>query len=189
MSAFPFRGRNVVMVSGVCLILAAIIIMAVSFAPSEEKSVEQQYKLDSGGISTMEFRDLRYGSDFSVSVDVEFDSREDTRISIYFLDEEGYDNIMGMLENGTITKIADGLPLVDSIHSQVCTEDTNFDFTANYDGIIRMIISNEGGEQEFTVVNEIAWYNNIGVCFFMFVIIGVLGVMVSISAWRVQERY
>jgi len=145
MSAFPFRGKNLVMVSGICLILAAIIILGISFAPMEENKVEQEFKLDSGGISIMEFRDLRYGSDFSVSVNITFDSREDTRISIYFLGEDEYDEIMGMIENGTITSMADGLPIVDSIHSEICTEDTAFDFTANYEGIIRMIISNEGG--------------------------------------------
>jgi len=193
MKIYPVKGPGIVTLTGILIILIGMGALVPGFAPSASQDDTTEMKLDGGGNTMHDIPDVVYGTSFSISVEFKDTDPGQRDVTLYLLDEEDHEDIMAWIEeNGHLGSRDVNILLKeygnsDVLHTEHITGDDTFDVTTEYEGDMFLLIQNNGSEQAMEIEWESSQGTTMGVCFLVFLILGLVGVLVMKASRDIIE--
>jgi len=187
MKTFFMKGKWVVILSAVFIVLFGTGLLVPALSPSSSNDEITEIKLEEGGYVIREYPDVVFGMEISYSVTMKSGDDENIRISFYFLDEDNYEELMEWLEEENGTAFTEKLDDLEFLHTEHCSEEQDFQVTLDYDGDVHLLILNRGSVQEISVKQRSKETYPFGVCFLSFVIMSGIGVLMMRATRDIVE--
>ena len=104
------------------------------------------------------------------------------------MDEDNHDEFMEWVEKENHTTAAEKLNELEFICKRNCSKDCEFDFSVKDDGDVYLIVVNHGEAKDLTLTVKTTMDMESGVCFAVFLILGLIGVLVMRAALQIEDR-
>ena len=174
--------------SAFLIIASGFVILAVSIIPTEKDEKSSEIRMKEGGFWVEQFPDVGFGSEMSISVDFRTDNGGGNGISLYFMDEDNHDEFMEWVEKENNTTAAEKLNELEFICKRNCSKDCEFDLSVEDDGDVYLVVVNHGEAKDLTLTVKTTMDMESGVCFAVFFILGLIGVLVIRAALQIEDR-